>query len=252
MMGIRKKIMLGFTALCILLFFAGVVSVFEFERLSRNTQTILEVNTQNIEYSKQMLDAVQDQNIVLLQIAAFKNHEHDSLLYDARKRFSAAFNSIVELNGKKLPEIDSIFIADTIYNSIVNRAVFDAKDSSNINWFTDVYSTKYSAIVRAIKNFMISTQSRMAVDTSQLESNAYRAVMPGIIALAVAILLTLVFARLVDMYYLKPIIQIKKSLQRWLSQRIQYNVTVDGDSEMAKLNELIKELILMSKNRRTE
>ena len=231
-MGIRKKIMLGFTALCILLFFAGVVSVFEFERLSRNTQTILEVNTQNIEYSKQMLDAVQDQNIVLLQIAAF--------------------NSIVELNGKKLPEIDSIYIADTIYNSIVNRAVFEAKDSSDINWFTDVYSTKYSAIVRAIKNFMISTQSRMAVDTSQLESNAYRAVMPGIIALAVAILLTLVFARLVDMYYLKPIIQIKKSLQRWLSQRIQYNVTVDGDSEMAKLNELIKELILMSKNRRTE
>jgi hypothetical protein len=54
------------------------------------------------------------------------------------------------------------------------------------------------------------------------------------------------------MYYLKPIIQIKKSLQRWLSQRIQYNVTVDGDSEMAKLNELIKELILMSKNRKTE
>ena len=251
-MGIRKKIMLGFTALCILLFLAGVVSVFEFERLSRNTQTILEVNTQNIEYSKQMLDAVQDQNIVLLQIAAFKNHEHDSLLYDARKRFSAAFNNIVALNGKKLPEIDSIFIADTIYNSIVNRAVFEANDSSNINWFTDVYSTKYSAIVRSIKNFMISTQSRMAVDTSQLESNAYRAVMPGIIALAVAILLTLVFARLVDMYYLKPIIQIKKSLQRWLSQRIQYNVTVDGDSEMAKLNELIKELILMSKNRKTE
>jgi methyl-accepting chemotaxis protein len=92
----------------------------------------------------------------------------------------------------------------------------------------------------------------MAVDTSQLESNAYRAVMPSIIALAVAILLTLVFSRLVEMYYLKPIIQIKKSLQRWLSQRIQYNVTVDGDSEMAKLNELIKELILMSKNRRTE
>jgi signal transduction histidine kinase len=99
---------------------------------------------------------------------------------------------------------------------------------------------------------MISTQKRMALDTTQLESNAYRAVMPSIIALAVAIMLTIVFATLVDMYYLKPIIKIKKSLHRWLMQRIQYNVTIEGDSEMSKLNEFIKELIMMSKNRKSE
>ena len=251
-MGIRKKIMLGFTALCILLFLAGVVSVFEFERLGRNTQSILDVNIKNTEYSKQMLDAVQEQNMVLLQIAAFKNHSYDSLLYAARSRFNEAFDSVVMLNGRQLQEVDSIFTANELYNSVIDHAVFEAQDSSNINWFTDVYKTTYSSIVRSIKNFMISTQKRMALDTTQLESNAYRAVMPSIIALAVAIMLTIVFATLVDMYYLKPIIKIKKSLHRWLMQRIQYNVTIEGDSEMSKLNEFIKELIMMSKNRKSE
>ena len=59
-MGIRKKIMLGFLSLGILLFFSGLMSYFELGRLTHSTQGMLHASRQNLEISKIMLDAVQD------------------------------------------------------------------------------------------------------------------------------------------------------------------------------------------------
>ena len=67
-MGIREKIRLGFLALGLLLFFSGLISFFELSKLSRSTQSMLGASLKNMELSKTMLDAVQDQIPALLQI----------------------------------------------------------------------------------------------------------------------------------------------------------------------------------------
>ena len=67
-MGIRQKIRLGFFALGLLLFFSGLMSYFELNKLSNSTRNMLDASLKNMELSKEMLDAVQDQNTALLQI----------------------------------------------------------------------------------------------------------------------------------------------------------------------------------------
>ena len=58
-MGIKQKIRLGFFALGLLLFFSGLMSYFELNKLSHSTRDMLDASLKNMELSKEMLDAVQ-------------------------------------------------------------------------------------------------------------------------------------------------------------------------------------------------
>ena len=78
-MGIREKIRLGFLALGLLLFFSGLISFFELSKLSRSTQSMLGASLKNMELSKTMLDAVQDQNTALLQIIVSGRRDRESV-----------------------------------------------------------------------------------------------------------------------------------------------------------------------------
>ena len=106
-MGIREKIRLGFLALGLLLFFSGLISFFELSKLSRSTQSMLGASLKNMELSKTMLDAVQDQNTALLQIivSGQSDRESDSLLRAGREKFEAAISdakiSIRDLQGDR-------------------------------------------------------------------------------------------------------------------------------------------------------
>lgn len=55
---------------------------------------------------------------------------------------------------------------------------------------------------------MVSSQSVNVAKTAQLESNAYRAIMPGIIALAIAIIIIVMFSYFIDLYYVRPVLKI--------------------------------------------
>ena len=56
-MGIRQKIRLGFFALGLLLFFSGLMSYFELNKLSNSTRNMLDASLKNMELSKEMLRA---------------------------------------------------------------------------------------------------------------------------------------------------------------------------------------------------
>ena len=65
-MGIKNKIRLGFITIGILLFLSGIISSLELTRFNRATHNLLSKSQGSIEMSKQMLDAVQEQNTALL------------------------------------------------------------------------------------------------------------------------------------------------------------------------------------------
>ena len=50
-MGIRQKIRLGFFALGLLLFFSGLMSYFELNKLSNSTRNMLDASLKNMELS---------------------------------------------------------------------------------------------------------------------------------------------------------------------------------------------------------
>lgn len=246
-MGIREKIRLGFLALGLLLFFSGLISFFELSKLSRSTQSMLGASLKNMELSKTMLDAVQDQNTALLQIivSGRSDRESDSLLHAGREKFEAAISD-AKISIRDLRDSFGL-AANTAYNETVGAYLRDSLRKENVDWFVDIYKTSYSDLTSSIKNFMVSSQNMMDAKARRLEDNAYRATMPGFIALVIAIVIVLIFYYFVNLYYITPVLKIDSALKAYLDSKMPFKVTVEGKDEVYRLKERIESLIDQSK-----
>ena len=250
-MGIRKKIMLGFLSLGILLFFSGLMSYFELGRLTYSTQGMLNTSRQNLEISKIMLDAVQDQNKALLEIMVAGETSYDSLLRAGRARFDGAVRQ-ARTSSHAVAALDTVIAASIRYSSLVDSRLAEGKSSDNVQWFVNVYGSSYYELTAAVKMFMVASQHMMDTEARQVERTAYRAIMPGIIALVIAIVIILTFFYLVDVYYIQPVLKITQGLHNYIHAKVPFNVTFEGKDEIFHLKEYIEALIEQLKSKKTE
>lgn len=246
-MGIKHKIRLGFITIGILLFLSGIISSLELVRFNRTTHNLLAKSQGSIEISKQMLDAVQEQNTALLLAITdtSRNYIYDSLVVKGGQDFDRAFR-LAQTSLRDPVQLEEIRVAGQYYNSIVSQVT----DSTDIVWFTDVYKTSYYNLTHAIKEFMVQIQQRTINYTAQLEMNAYRASMVGIIALGAGILLLLVFYFMISNYFISPVLQITKSLKGYVNSRLPFEVNISTRDEVNTLKEYIATLVAANKKMR--
>lgn len=242
-MGIKRKIILGFLSIGALLLLSGIISTIELIRFNRSTYHQLELNRTNIELSKDMLDAVQEQNTVLLmRVTDSATVFYDSLLNVNRRQFNAAFDKAVA-SFPKYTNWQHIRDAQIDYNNIISTVT----DTTTIKWFSKVYKTSYYKLTNSIKEYMVGTQQQIIEYTAKLEESAYRATMVGIIALAAGVLLILLFYYMIQNYIVLPVLSIQKALARHLKTNLPYDVQVTTKDEINQLSEDIARLIQNSK-----
>lgn len=250
-MGLKNKIRLGFLSLALLLFFSGIISYFELSRLSNSTHSMLGASFRNMELSKTMLDAVQDQNTALLQMIVSGSRNSDSMLIAGRQKFDSSMREANVLI-RDLQGFDSIYAANISYNRIVDSYLSDSLHKNSVGWYVNIYETSYADLTTSIKNFMVSSQRIMDVKAQRLEDNAYRATMPGFIALLIGILIVVVFFYFINLYYISPVLKITDALKNYLNSKIPFKVNVEGRDEMFRLKESIEKLIDQQKSKRNE
>lgn len=250
MRGIRKKINFGFLVLIILLLFSGTVSMIELNRLTKRNQALFETSYYNIELSKRMLDAVEQQNSALLQMIVLEQSEYDSDYISGGRQFDDALKEAAGIEEIQTA-LDSIVVARDRYRSLVHN-FFDEHYDTDVEWFLGMYKTTYNSLTTAIKEYMTNSQYSFVSRATQLENNAYRAIMPGIITLVVSIIIVLVFMFLLELYYIRPIIKIQKGLHDYLRHNVPFNVPVEGRDEIYKLKESIEALIVALKTKKAE
>ncbi|MCC8034761.1 MAG: hypothetical protein LIO77_02365 [Rikenellaceae bacterium] len=241
MTGIRRKISTGFLCLGTMLMFSGLVSFFELDRLGSSTRKLLEVSSQNMELSKRMLDAVQEQNTSLLQAIVLEHSAFDNDYTDALQEFESALAESLRIGGDRF-ELENIYRAKENYSHLVSN-YFDDTQNTDIEWFVEMYKTAYTELTAAIKNYMVLSQSSLLSNAAYLRSNAYRAMMPGIITLCVAILMALIFYYLLDLYYTRPLIGIDKGLKGYIASKTPFRVKTEGRDEIDSIRENIETLI---------
>ncbi|MEG1606992.1 MAG: hypothetical protein RR931_04730 [Mucinivorans sp.] len=237
-MGIKRKIVLGFISIGSLLFLSGLISSAELLRLNRSTYQILQHSTLSIELSKRMLDAVQEQNTSLLMCVTDTTKLYDSLLQTAGHEFDRALSE-AQAQIKNSPDLHKITEANIYYNNVVSQR----GDSVTLEWFSQIYKTPYYNLTHSIKEFMVSTQRNIVAYTQQLENNAYRASMVGIIALAGGVLLMMLFYFVLNRFFVTPILAINRAVHNNLNQNIPFDVKVDTKDEISELNDNIGQII---------
>lgn len=258
MTGLRKKVTVGFLSIVCLLFFSGMVSFLELSHLSRDTGEILQANRRNIELAKEMLDAAHEQNVALIHLSVFGDRSYDSL---CRKSMDRLENTLLVAQNEALEKsfLDSLAFATTELRLLTdNYLAFGLStpadsvtvcrpDSVGGAWYNNEYEALYGRLTSAIKNYMTSTQSSLAPRAEQVKRNAYRAVTPVLISLAVMIAIVLMLFYFLSIYCVNPMIRMNKGLGDYLAFRVPFVVKGDLKDEMLALKEKIEALIALNK-----
>ncbi len=239
--------MLGFLCLGAMLAFSGMISMFQLGKLSNNTQNLLNSTLENMAVSKRMLDAAQMQNTSLLHIIVLRHNELDETFTSARAELEAALTdaSVMTSNSTSL---DSIYRARDNYYRLIDD-FFMKPGEKDVEWFMSMYGSSYLTLTNAIKDYMVESQRTMLSEAEALEKYAYMAIMPGVLTLCVALLIVIIFAFMIDIYYIKPIQRMTRGLDAMLKHKFPYNVEVDGDDEIARLNGQLKELAALARDK---
>jgi len=269
----RRRVTIGFLSIVCLLFFSGMVSFVELGHLSRDTDEILRANRRNIELAKQMLDAAHEQNVALIRLSVFGDRSYDSiaragmarlestLLVAQNEALEKSFLDSLAFATTELRLLTDNFLAFGAAGAVRDAGAFDATgisaaadgaqpirpDSVGGLWYTREYEALYTQLTSAIKSYMTSTQSSLAPRTEQLKKNAYRAVMPVLISLAVMIAIVLMLFYFVFIYCVDPVVRMNKSLGDWIAFRVPFVVKADCKDEVLALREKIEALINLSK-----
>lgn len=243
-MGIKFKIRLGFLAIGSLLLLSGIISSLELIRFNNTTYDLLIKSKNNIEFSKRMLDAVQEQNTALLLSITDTANVYDSIYTASAKDFSETLKK-AKVAMKGSPELEAITLAEKNYRMVVAQL----NDSTSLEWFSQVYKTSYFNMTQAIKDFMVVTQQQILAFTSTLKENAYRATMVAIISLGAGLFLLVLFYYMISTFYIAPVIRIKTSLKNYLNSRLPFDVKINTKDELMSLKEYIGQLIDLTKNK---
>ncbi len=239
---IRKKISIGFIALSIVLFCAVIINVFEITRLRNSTQEVIAEGTDVTEYATRMLNALQKQNRAVLNMVILGESASSAEYHEGVYELNAAILEAMERNPSHAM-LDNIYNTYQTYHAIVESHSLYGDGEEDKAWFTDSYVEAYYGVDSAIKSYMTSPKSSVAVRMSKLETNIYKTITPSVLTLLVAGLILLLFYFFIDTYYTKPVRRISRSLDAYVKSRVPYQVKLEEKSELTSLNDNIVELI---------
>lgn len=124
------------------------------------------------------------------------------------------------------------------------RAAFDRMLAEPVD---SLASRNSDSLLHAAIRRVISTASdgheELHSHAVQMRQVAYRAIMPGVMALGVAILVLGMFYLMIDLYFVRPVIGIDRGLKGWLASRLPFKPTIEGRDEVHRIKESIDTLI---------
>jgi methyl-accepting chemotaxis protein len=110
-------------------------------------------------------------------------------------------------------------------------------------WFNTLYRPVYESFTKEANNLGTINQNTISNNSYKLKDNFYRMIIPLIVAIAVGLLLIILFNYFINYYFISPILKIIQGLKKYSEDKQPYDVKTDTHDEIYELNKEIKSLI---------
>lgn len=259
--SIGRRVRAAFLSIVLLLVFAGGTSLLELERVSHDTQLILEASKQNVDIAREMASALSDQNDAIIYMAVvgdssqrFRTDSENSILRlkraseeafellhnteyhglaDSLTMHTDNLNTIVRdyLDGNVQRRIE----ADMLIDSLPNKLTIGS-------WYVGEYKTEHRNLSKQISKYMTGSQSTLGPEVSRLSHTARRAVTPVFISLLVMFVVVLMLYFFLKRLYIKPMTRINRSLGDYITYRVPFDDSIECRDEIKELRDRISTL----------
>ncbi|MDD3891184.1 MAG: MCP four helix bundle domain-containing protein [Bacteroidales bacterium] len=242
-MGIRTKIMMGFIILASMLFISGAISIYEITKLGKSVKGLIYDNYKSIEYSRNMLDALDNQESALLFFVNGDTDVAKGQYFKAHHLFESNLDSAtnnLQLEGEQMLIDSARFYYDKLKQQV--EPIFSSSGFS-LGEYLEEINSDLLLTSKHVKNLMIINQDELFKSAGYLETSAQRAAIPGLIVIITSLIFTFVFTYLVHHYFVSPIIRLTKGINDFVKFRKPFDVVIETKDELFSLKESTVNLI---------
>lgn len=248
-MKIRFKILAGFALVIIMLFTAGLMSIYEFSRLSNTVRALIDDNYKTIEATKTMLEALEREDSGVLLLVSGQWKKGREILQMADSLFDSAFtiakNNITEKDEDKY--IEKIEKSYQRYKEKWEMPIVGTEKENSINWYYTDLHPNFLIAKDDVKSLMTLNQDSMYNESTKLKEETRRAIMPGIVAIIAALVFLIIFNFFIKKYFVNPIEILIKSLKNYSSHTKNFDAGIKTNDELKELENEIQNLIYKMK-----
>ncbi|MFA7116458.1 MAG: MCP four helix bundle domain-containing protein [Bacteroidales bacterium] len=244
---IKNRVLLGFILIGVMLLLSGVVTYFEFGRMSKIVSQMVSNNITCVNTSRIMVNKSDEYNTRILEIIG--TSELNSVpVIKADSEFITLMDSIQDhlTTDEEKAMADSVRYAYVAYMHVIREIddIWHEDYSVRRDWYFDRLHGVYNKMKGYIQGLSNISQNQLSENYSQIKDGFYRATMPGIVAIIAGIILVLLFNYFLNLYVLNPIWKMEKELLKYHKYNKPYNVIFDPKgSHLYQLNEEIKEIV---------
>ena len=244
-LGIKKRISLGFVVLALVLFFSSLIAIFEYSKMSNYVSRLIEDNVRSINLSRDLKSMAEEYNSkVVAALGAYEESTAPDLTAD--NGFPERLNVIRSLMKKESERsaCDTLMYAYAAYMQVVNEAdtVWLGNSEHHKEWYFNRVKPYYDKLNDRIDNANTMCQNSLTNNSIEMQDSFYRSIMPGIVAVAVGIVMVFLFNYFINYYVLDPVIRISKGVSDYNKSRKEFTMKFHDKDEISGLYDNVKEL----------
>jgi sensor histidine kinase YesM len=235
---------LSLSAIAVVLIVSGIISIVEYRRMSNYVSDMIaeDINSINV---AQKLSAVTD--AYNLQILTVIGDDSVNSLPDFDQQgfvsYCDSLRSIFSVENV-LPLTDSVLYSYQAYmlTSLELEQVIQSDFIDSRTWYFERLQPSFQRLNGDIDRLSQAMYADLQENSEDFDRGFYRSIIPGIVAVAVGVILVLLLMFFITSFYVKPLNKMLEGLDEYRSMGRRYNYSFDGDDELVELNEGITEL----------
>ena len=242
--GMRMKLVFSLSSIAVTLLVSSIISVMEFTRMSDYVSGLFAGNIKSINAARKLAEVANAYN---LDILAVVGDESTSAVPDFnQEEFLSRCDSLRTAlrSTRSMPLADSVVYYYQAY-MLTSFELENVLISDFINsraWYFERLQPKYNRLRGDIDNLSTALYNELGRNSATFDRGFYRSIIPGIVAVAVGLLLIVLLLAYLLSYYVNPVYKMLQGLKEYRSTNRKYTYEFDGDDQLVELNDGITEL----------
>lgn len=243
-LSIKAKLVLSLLSIAAILLVSSTISVMEYRSMSNYVSDLIADDISSIEVANKLAEMSNSYNLEILKTIGepeqLKLPEFDTEYFRSRCDYLRMNHS----TNKVYPLADSVMYSYSAYmlTSLELEEVMMSDFIDSRSWYFERLQPRYERLHSDISKLTAAIHDDLIRNSATFDRGFYRSIIPGIVAVAVGLLLVLMLLFFILAFYVNPLYRMLAGMSAYRSSDKKYTVTFEGDDQLAELNEGIAEL----------
>lgn len=244
-MNMRVKLFTSFLVMAVLLAAAGVVSLALLKSQGDSVASMLDQNYRSIEACDQMAEGLERADSGVLILIGGQAKEGEAILKEADEKLGNAFN--VARNNITVPGEDRL-VAQVDERLAAYRRNWAPPAPAEpaerrMQWYFAASHPAFLEAKHAVARLRSLNATAMYGTASSLQSRARHALVPSVVAIAAAFLLTVLFTYLIDLFVIAPIRRLTAAVRGVKDSETLADADLASRDEVWELQEAVRDAL---------